>query len=104
MSLYEHEDQAVSFTFNDDELDELEAYEMNFENDELYDTGDWIDDEALISQLTFPFSKHEPSLDDVELQRLDALAYSLEIQRLTKMGHQSPSSFLRGLLGLGVKS
>ena len=77
---------------------------MNFENDELYDTGDWIDDEALISQLTFPFSKHEPSLDDVELQRLDALAYSLEIQRLTKMGHQSPSSFLRGLLGLGVKS
>ena len=85
LSLYEHEDQAVSFTFNDDELDELEAYEMNFENDELYDTGDWIDDEALISQLTFPFSKHEPSLDDVELQRLDALADSLEIQRLTKM-------------------
>ena len=85
LSLYEHEDQAVSFTFKDDELDELETYEMNFENDELYDDGDWMDDEAIISQLTFPFSKHEPSLDDSELQRLDALADSLEIQRLTKM-------------------
>jgi len=42
LSLYEHEDQSVSFTFKDDELDELEAYEMNFENDELYDDGDWI--------------------------------------------------------------
>ena len=31
LSLYEHEDQAVSFTFKDDELDELETYEMNFE-------------------------------------------------------------------------
>lgn len=48
-------------------------------------TGDWTDDEALISQLTFPFSKHEPTLDDAELQRLDALADSLEIQGLTKM-------------------
>ena len=85
LSLYEPEDQAVSFTFNDDEFDELEAYEMNFENDELYDTGDWVDDEALISQLTFPFSKQEPSLDNAELQKLDALADFLEIQRLTKM-------------------
>ena len=42
LSLYEHEDQSASFTFKDDELDELEAYEMNFENDELYDDGDWI--------------------------------------------------------------
>ena len=58
---------------------------MNFENDELYDEGGWMDDEAVVSQLTFPFSKHEPSLDDAELQRLDALADSLEIQRLTKM-------------------
>ena len=85
LSLYEHEDQAVSFTFKDEELDELETYEMNFENDELYDDGDWMDDEAIVSQLTFPFSKYEPSLDDAELQRLDALADSLEIQRLTKM-------------------
>ena len=30
LSLYEHEDQAVSFTFKDEELDELETYEMNF--------------------------------------------------------------------------
>ena len=85
LSLYEHKDQAVSFTFKDDELDELETYEMNFGNDELYDDGDWIDDDAIMSQLTFPFSKHEPSFDDSELQRLDALADSLEIQRLTKM-------------------
>ena len=56
---------------------------MNFENDELYDDGDWMDDDAIISQLTFPFSKHEPSLDESELQRLDALAASLEIQRLS---------------------
>ena len=39
----------------------------------------------MIKQLPFPYSKHEPTLEDAELQRLDALADSLEIQRLTKM-------------------
>ena len=33
----------------------------------------------------FPYSKHEPVVDDVELQRLDALADSVEIKRLTDM-------------------
>ena len=35
LSLYEHEDDPLSFAFNNDELDELEEYELNFSNDEL---------------------------------------------------------------------
>ena len=58
---------------------------MTFGDDEVYEDGEWIDNDAILKQLTFPFSKHEPELDETELQRLDSLADMLETQRLTKM-------------------
>ena len=111
LSLSEHEDEKVSFSLNDAELDELETYELNFHDDEFYDDGDWLDDGAVIKQLTFPYSKHERVLKDSELQRLDSLADTLEIQRLTKMQALTdaatmpsvPSSCLHVSSGHGVK-
>ena len=43
-----------------------------------------LDNKEIIKQLTFP-CKHEPSLSDEELMRLDALADGIEIKRLVKM-------------------
>ena len=40
----------------------------------------------------YPFSKHEPNLTVEELQRLDALADSVEIKRLAKMEVLTDSS------------
>eukprot|EP00435_Cladocopium_sp_Y103_P016878 s693_g4.t1 len=90
LSLYEHEDEPVSFTFNSDELDELEEYEFNFSNDESYD-GEGISDAAM-QQLMFPFSKEETNVDPDELQPLDALADAIEIKGLTKMQVLTDSS------------
>ena len=84
LSLYEHEDDPVSFAFNDDELDELEEYELNFSNDEFYDSQELSNDE-LTKQLMFPFSKEEPNLTPEELQRLDAIADMIEVKRLKSM-------------------
>ena len=84
LSLYEHEDDPVSFAFNNDELDELEEYELNFSNDELYDSQELSNDE-LTKQLMFPFSKEEPNLSAEELQRLDAIADMIEVKRLKSM-------------------
>ena len=55
LSLYEHEDETLSFSCQDSDLDELEAYAMIFGDDEVYDDGDWIDNDAILKQLTFPF-------------------------------------------------
>eukprot|EP00435_Cladocopium_sp_Y103_P016294 s1770_g4.t1 len=85
LSLYEHEDQPVSVSLEDDDIERLEDYEFTFGDDEFYDDSVCTDEEAL-KQLTFPYGKHEPVLDENELQRLDALADGLEIKRLTGMG------------------
>lgn len=81
-------DETVKFTFKDSELDELEAYDMQFYDDE------WLEDELTgfetgvgvqeaMKQLMYPFSKHEPDLEAEELRRLDAIGDKVEIQRLT---------------------
>ena len=84
LSLYEHEDEPVTFHFYESDLDCLEEYDMNFYDDEWLDM-DAIDDKEALRQLTFPYSKQEPELDSDQLVRLDAIADSLEIKRLTKM-------------------
>ena len=84
LSLYEHEDDPVSFAFNNDELDELEEYELNFSNDELSDNQTLSNDE-MAKQLMFPFSKEEPNLSAEELQCLDTIADMIEVKRLKSM-------------------
>eukprot|EP00435_Cladocopium_sp_Y103_P004926 s111_g1.t1 len=45
LSLCGPEDEAVSFSFKEAELEELEEYETDFEYGEFYDDGEWIDDD-----------------------------------------------------------
>ena len=84
LSLYEHEDQPVKFSFHADELDELEEYDWNFHHDDFYDTDEMLDDD-MSKQLNFPHSKFEAEVAEDELRRLDAIADSVEIKRLTGM-------------------
>ena len=84
LSLYEHEDNPVAFSFQQDDLDELEKYDMNFD-DEDYCADVEADDDAALQELTFPFSAHEPCLSETELLRLDTIADALELKRLSKM-------------------
>eukprot|EP00435_Cladocopium_sp_Y103_P021773 s2162_g5.t1 len=80
LSLYEHEDNPVSFSFNNEELDELEEYVVNFSNDELYN-DDWLSDDAATKQLVFPLSKQESKLTQDELHYLDTSADAVEMER-----------------------
>ena len=84
LSLYEHEDDPVSFSFQQDELDELEAYDMNFDDEEYYGDVEIVDEMAL-QELTFPFSVHEPCLTEDEFLCLDTIADALELIRLREM-------------------
>ena len=88
LELYEHEDEKVSFTFDDQDLERLEEYELSFDDDWQDDNlGDPVnlDEKQIIEQLTFPYTKHEPDVSPDELIRLDALADSMEVKRLVKM-------------------
>ena len=79
LSLYEHEDNPVAFSFQQDDLDELEKYDMNFDDEDYY-AGVEADDDASLQELTFPFSAHEPCLSETELLRLDTIADALEFE------------------------
>eukprot|EP00435_Cladocopium_sp_Y103_P039005 s2111_g10.t1 len=59
LSLHEHEDQPVSFSFENEDIECLEDYEFTFGDDEFCDDSICTDEEAL-KQLTFPYGKHEP--------------------------------------------
>ena len=86
--LYEHEDEQISFVFDDQDLERLEEYDLNFEDDWLDDDSAFpasLDEKQIIEQLTFPYTKHEPDVSAEELVRLDALADSMEVKRLVKM-------------------
>ena len=87
LDLYEHEDSAVQFQFDNDDLDRLEQYEMEFYDDEFLvsdDSGANDDCEMarILQELTFPYSSKEPDVTAAELTRLDALADQLELKRL----------------------
>jgi len=87
LDLYEHEDSAVQFQFDNDDLDRLEQYEMKFYDDEFLvsDDSEANDDcemARILQELTFPYSLKEPDVTAAELTRLDALADQLELKRL----------------------
>ena len=98
LELYEHEDAAVQFNFEDANLDRLEQYEFEFYDDEFLAEGESseiqdVEMARILQQLTFPFSLKEPSLSADEMMRLDPLADQLELQRLQKLHMlQSPES------------
>ena len=82
LAVFEHKDESNETQFESQELDELECYEFDLdENDDTLSS-----DADLVKQLCFPFSTLEPSLPDDELLKLDLIADHLEIKRLRNMG------------------
>eukprot|EP00435_Cladocopium_sp_Y103_P069525 s313_g33.t1 len=98
LSLYEHEDDAVCFQFEDDELDRLEQYDLEFEDDEWLVLDELSADASFdlknaIKELSYPYGPSEPDVSDEQLRHLDELADQVELQRLTKLGVlQDPDS------------
>eukprot|EP00435_Cladocopium_sp_Y103_P048243 s97_g14.t1 len=98
LSLYEHEDDAVRFQFEDDELDRLEQYDFEFEDDEWLVLDELSADASFdlknaIKELSYPYGPTEPDVSDEQLRHLDGLADQVELQRLTKLGVlQDPDS------------
>ena len=89
LELYEHEDAAVQFDFEDADTDKLEQYEFEFYDDDFLESESNADQDAemarILQQLTFPSSAKEPDLSADEMMRLDSLADQLELQRLQKL-------------------
>ena len=80
--------KPVTFHFNERDLDQLEQYELEFnEQLELEHWSHNMDDNLkdVMKQLSFPYGPVQPQVSDEELQRLDALADKLELQRLAKL-------------------
>ena len=73
LAVFEHEDESNETQFESEELDELECYEFDLdENDDTLSS-----DADLVKQLCLPFSTLEPSLPDDELLKLDLVTSSL---------------------------
>ena len=90
LSLYEHEDEAVCPHFEQDDLDKLGQYELEFYDDEwlVHDDSfacDSLDIKNALKELSYPFSSSEPEVSEDELKRLDMLADQVELHRLSKL-------------------
>ena len=92
----DHEDDDLVVYLDNDELDELEAYDETLsEHDELYDdTPQDLCNESAMELLCRPYTSNEPDLGAEELAELDALADKVELQRLQAMGVLIPVSSL----------
>jgi hypothetical protein len=65
LDLYEHEDSPVKFDFNNDDVDRMEKYELEFYDDQVFhedDPSSMGDAEMakIMEQLAFPHSAKEP--------------------------------------------
>lgn len=63
-----------------DDLDTLIQHELNLDDDP-YETC--LDLKESLKKLSFPYSAQEPNVSSEELQRLDAIADQVEVQRLS---------------------
>ena len=76
----DHEDEPNLTQFLDEELDYMEDYDYNIEDEQMTEV------ESMLDKLSKPYSKEEPMMDAEELQELDALADLVEIARLQQQG------------------
>jgi hypothetical protein len=71
LELYEHEDAAVQFDFEDADHDKLEQYEFEFYDDEFLESESSDNQDAemarILQQVRFPFSAKEPDLSADEM-------------------------------------
>ena len=81
-----HEDEPNLTQFLDEELDYMEDYDYNIEDEQVTDENFEGDLESMPDRLSRPYSKEEPMMDVEELQELDALADLVEITRLQQQG------------------
>ena len=75
----EHLDIEPDVPFSSDNVDALIQHELNLDEDP-YEVE--IDVGACLKELSYPYTPQEPDLPQEELQKLDALADQVEIQRL----------------------
>ena len=78
----DHEDEPNLTQFLDEDLDYMEDYDYNIEDEQVTDENFEGDLESMLDRLSRPYSKEEPMMDVEELQELDALADLVEITRL----------------------
>ena len=75
----EHLDIEPDVPLHSDDVDALIQHELNLDEDP-YEVE--IDMNACLKELSFPYTPHEPELSQEDLQKLDAIADQVEVQRL----------------------
>eukprot|EP00435_Cladocopium_sp_Y103_P035892 s1874_g9.t1 len=98
-----HEDGKPTFAFSQDELEDLESYDMA-----LDDFGEYDDDDAfvelLLREVTYPYTEDEPNVSSDELQRSDAVADRIDTIRLKGPGVLCDPSLFDGAAAEGPSS
>ena len=92
----DHEDEPNLTQFLDEELDYMEDYDYNIEDEQMAEDNFEGNLESMLDKLSKPYSKEEPMMDDEELQELDALADLVEISRLQQQGVLIPPEQVEG--------
>ena len=87
----DHEDEPNLTQFLDEELDYMEDYDYNIEDEQMAEENFEGNLESMLDKLSKPYSKEEPMMDDEELQELNALADLVEISRLQQQGVLDPA-------------
>eukprot|EP00435_Cladocopium_sp_Y103_P065262 s1830_g27.t1 len=81
---HEHEDDHNYTIFTNTELDALEDFEFGLTGD---DVGNEVPaEDALLHQLVFPYSGHEPKLFADKMMYLDPVGMQVETARLNEVG------------------
>ncbi len=92
----DHEDEPNLTQLLDEELDYMEDYDYNIEDEQVTDENFERDLESMLDRLSRPYSKDEPRMEFEELQELDALADLVLITRLRQQGVLIPPEQVEG--------
>ena len=92
----DHEDEPNLTQFLDEELDYMQDYDYNIEDEQMAEDNFEGNLESMLDKLSKPYSKEEPMMDDEELQELDALADLVGISRLQQQGVLIPPEQVEG--------
>jgi hypothetical protein len=91
MAVFEHEDDMHPLHFQDGDVDTLELYEYEMEEESCEGAATDVASDNVLKRLSVPHSTFEPELDPSTLLQLDLLADELEISRLKAMGVLIPA-------------
>eukprot|EP00435_Cladocopium_sp_Y103_P063021 s303_g24.t1 len=94
-AVMEHEDDSHPTYFENDEIDDLEVYDYELDDehgdDDVFMNESVSAGDDVLQKLSVPYTKLEPNLPPDELLKLDLLADELEISRLKDMGVLLPA-------------